>query len=363
MISELKGISYAIICVILYSLFNIYFKAVSLYDINSLLFLSVSLIFASLTLLLRGGKTHLIFKSVKEPLTWLYSITFILECFFALELLKYILATEMVLVSRLRVLISVILALVFLKRTNLKKGIWGLPLVFLGILIVFFNIDENLSKIIYLALGLSITKSLYYISIELNKVGYQTKSYLNDFSVLGYTLGITSIILMSLLVLLSNTTNLEYIPTVEDFASLELFIYAGLYGVFGITILRYLELKAVQSIKSEIFMCILTIVPLITLMFESMASYLHILSTDVVLSPPMLLANILIISGGLLIVILKVTSEELSDEKDKSELLKTVQNTLVFANNDRKKASEILGVGETKIEDILNNKNFKILKS
>lgn len=362
MVSELKGLSYAIVCVVLYSLFNIYFKVVSVYEINSLLFLATSLIFASLTLLLKGGRTSLIFTAIKDPLTWLYSVTFILECFFALELLKYILATEMVLVSRLSVLISVLFALVFFKRTNLKKGIWGLPLVGLGMIIVFFNIDENLKQVIYLALGLSITKSLYYISIELNKVAHKSKNYLSDFSVLGYILGITSVILMFLLYFLSKVTTISYVPTIGDFESFNLFILAGFYGVFGVTALRYLEFKSVQSIKSEIFMCILTVVPLVTLVFESMASYIGLIKTPVEISPLTLLANLLIISGGLLIVILRVASEELSDEKDRLKLVQLMQNTLVFVGDDIEKASEVLEVSSEKINEILANNNFKITK-
>jgi diguanylate cyclase (GGDEF)-like protein len=368
MVSQLRGLTYAFICVLLYSAFNIYFKVVSIFEINTLLFMATSMVFASFALLVKGGKTHHVFSAVKSPLSWLYSITFILECFFAIELLKYILATEMVLVSRISILLSFALAFIVLKRNNLGKGSYAIPLIVTGLAIVFYNIDNNFKEVLTLALLLSITKSTYYLSIELNKVGYKTKTYLEDFSVVGYILGITAMMTILILIVLTSISyiyniDISFIPTYQDYANPKAFLLAAFYGVVGITILRYLEFKSIQSIKSEVFMCMVTLVPLITLVFESCAGFFGIIDSSVAITPTLLLANILIITGGLLVVILKVLGQELSDETDKQYLLKMIRSTEVFANYNTLKASRILEIKESKFKDILNNKNFTVLKS
>ncbi|HAG52425.1 MAG TPA: hypothetical protein DCL21_01415, partial [Alphaproteobacteria bacterium] len=297
-----------------------------------------------------------------------YSISFVLIFILSIELLKYISATEMILVSRLNIIISLVFALVVLKRNTLEKGIWGLPLIILGLILVYSQIENSLYYVLGLGVLSSIAKSAYFFSIELNKTGYKTKNYLDDFGILGFILGVSALI--ALIFMLAGTTittnmNIEtrIFPTFNDYTNPTLFFLAGGYGLIGFTALRYLEFKSVQSIKSELFMCLITLVPLITLAFESCASFFGIIDSSVTITPPLLLANILIISGGILVVILKVLGQELTDEKDKKATLKTVRATEVFANHDRQKTADTLGIGLKKIEEILTQKNFSILKT
>lgn len=368
MISQLHGIAYAIICVFLYAIFSIFFKVISNLELHSMLFITISMLFASFALLVKGGHNKLIFEAMASISTWVYSITFVLIFIFSIELLKYISATEMILVSRLNIFISFIFAFVVLKRNNLGKGILGLPLILLGLVLVFWQIEEKISYIILLAFASAIAKSAYFFSIELNKTGYKTKNYLDDFGILGFILGVSAII--SLIFMFTGTyfTNSMQIetrlfPTYQEYTNPLLFALAAGYGLIGFTALRYLEFKSVQSIKSEVFMCLITLVPLITLAFESCASYFGIIDSQVNIEPPLLLANILIISGGLLIVLLKVLSEELTDENDKEALLKTVRATAVFSKNNITETANTLGVNEKIINDILYVKNFKISKA
>jgi diguanylate cyclase (GGDEF)-like protein len=336
--------------------------------LHSMLFITVSMMFASIVLLIKGGYNKLIFEAVKSLSTWVYSITFILIFVFSIELLKYISATEMILVSRMNILISLVFSFLILKRNTLGQGVWALPLIICGLVLVFMQVENSLIYVFILAVGSSISKSAYFFSIELNKTGYKTKNYLDDFGVLGFILAISSIVSIIFMVtgsVISNEIGLttRLFPNFEDYTNPMLLVLGGAYGLIGFTVLRYLEFKSVQSIKSELFMCLITLVPLITLCLESLAGGLGLINNQVSINPTLLVANILIIAGGLLIVILKVLNEELSDEKDRAELLRTIQNTMVFVHEDTKRASELLSIKEHKIKDVLENKNFKILKS
>lgn len=368
MITQIRGLTYAFICVILYAIFSIFFKVVSDLNLHSMLFITISMMFASLSLLIKGGHNRLIFEALKSTGTWVYSITFILIFIFSIELLKYISATEMILASRLNIIFSLIFALIFLKRNTLEKGIYGVPFIVIGLIIMFSQVENSLLYVLLLGICSSLSKCGYFFSIELNKTGYKSKNYLDDFGILGFILGLSSLIALIFMIFGSVTVsslNIEtrLFPTYSDFANPTLFILAGLYGLLGFTALRYLEFKSIQSIKSEVFMCMITLVPLITLVFESCANFFGILNSDVNITPPLLLANVLIITGGLLIVILKVLGQELSDEADRQYLLKMVRSTEVFANHDLTKAARVLEVSKEKLEDILNNKNFTVLKS
>tara|TARA_Y100001960_G_scaffold138658_1_gene146971 strand:+ start:8093 stop:9040 length:948 start_codon:yes stop_codon:yes gene_type:complete len=311
MVSQLRGISYAIVCVILYACFSIFFKVVSNLELHSMLFITVSMIFASVVLLLKGGYNKLIFEAVTSFSTWVYAVTFILIFVFSIELLKYISATEMILVSRLNILVSLVFSLLVLKRNTLGQGVWGLPLIVLGLILVFAQVENSLLYVLLLGVGSSVAKSAYFFSIELNKTGYKTKNYLDDFGVLGFILAVCSVLSIVFMVTGSiavNELNIEtrIFPTYADYANPMILVLGGLYGLIGFTTLRYLEFKSVQSIKSEIFLCLITLVPLITLSLESLASFVGLIDGSVEINPTLLLANILVIAGGLLVVILKV---------------------------------------------------------
>jgi len=368
MISQLRGLSYAIICVLLYATFSIFFKIVSSLELHSMLFITISMLFASIALLIKGGHNKLIFEAMASISTWVYSISFVLIFIFSIELLKYISATEMILVSRLNIIISLVFALIVLKRNTLEQGVWGLPPIVLGLILVFSQIENSLYYVLGLGILSSIAKSAYFFSIELNKTGYKTKNYLDDFGILGFILGVSTLIALAFMLIGTTITanmgiETRIFPTYSDYINPTLFGLAAGYGLIGFTALRYLEFKSIQSIKSELFMCLITLVPLITLAFESCASFFGLLDSTVNITPPLLLANILIISGGILVVILKVLGQELTDEKDKQAVLQTVRATEVFADNDLEKTAKTLGVNTKKIEEILNNENFSILKS
>ncbi len=359
------GLLLAIACVVLQAIFGLYFKFVASVDVHPILFVSSSMLFASATLLLSGGAVVLAKKAMTSPYTWLFAIMFILDCVFFLYLLKYISATEVSLLSRASVLFSLIFAFIFLQRNTLGRGAWGIPLIISGLAIIFGGIQENIIEIILLTLGLAIAKSTYYFAIELNKVGYETRSYVQDFSILGYILAITSIIFCSSLFigsaicyLLDTKSNL--FPNITQFSDWKLFALASFYGVFGVTVMRYLEFKSVQSIKSEVFMCINLLAPFITLLLEGFLTHHQLFNMNISIEFPILAANVGIIIGGGIVIWRRYTDPNLYQRTDVRRIRDTVISTVIFCRDDYQKASNALGITLNTLHDILDDKNHNM---
>lgn len=365
--TEHKGVLYAIVCVSLYATFNIYFKAVAVYDFHPILFIASGMMFASVALMLFGGPSRLALDSMKSPYTWGYGVSFVLQCTFCIYLMRYVSATEMVLLSHISILLSLVMALVFLKRNTLGKGIWGVPFILGGISIIFYGVEDGITPVILFALGLAASKSLYYFSIELNKVGYETQSYLEDFSVVGYILAVTSLgmfipLFIGSVICETLGVSLAVFPAVADYASPSMYLLAAGYGVFGVTALRTLEFKSIQRIKSEIFLCILTITPLATLLLELSAEKLGMFDKKVSLDLALLAANIMIIIGGLIVVLAKYLSATVGDEAEIKQLRETIRSTQTFCKNDMSVVAQKLDISRGLLETIIDNKAAEITK-
>ena len=367
MVSQLRGLTYAFICVLLYAVFSIFFKVVSNLELHSMLFITIAMFFASFALLLKGGHNRLIFEAMKSLSTWIYSITFVLIFIFSIELLKYISATEMILVSRLNIILSLIFALIFLKRNTLEKGVYGLPFIILGLIIVFTQVENSPYYVLLLGFASALSKCGYFFSIELNKTGYKSKNYLDDFGILGFILGVSAFV--SLIFMISGSIASSYFnietrifPTYQDYANPTLFILASAYGLIGFTALRYLEFKSIKTIGNEVFVSILTFVPIVTLCLEGLFNK-YIIKQEFYISPELLASVLLIVTGGVLLVIPKIISDFIENNDDKTQTIKIARATEVFAKNDIKKTADILEISEQRATEIIKGNDIDILKS
>ncbi len=367
--SHVRGITYGILLVIIYSFMNVYFKALADYTFNAPAFLAIAVLFAGTTLVLIGGKTHLTIEAIKSPFTWLYGAMYIVSLILILNVMKYISATDASLLMKSMIITSLILSYLIFKRNTLGKGIIGIPFIALGLGIIFYGIDKtHLNQIIFFTIAISLAQSLFYLSIEMNKTIYKTKNYMNDLSVIGYILICTSgIFLFSLfaasLINLTTPLSIAFIPKLNDFYDPAFMVHAAFYGVVCATISRYLMFKSVQTIKSEVFTCLLSFVPLMTMLSEKAFAPFGWYKDDLEITPALLLASILIIAGSIIIVVRRYIAEDITDDKEIEELRVLVMQASIFFHDDYLKTAKAMDIELTDLHDIIDKTpNYTIHK-
>lgn len=302
------GYFLSLLCVCCYAINNIFCKICSNMGLNPFLMISLASLFAGIVLLIKGGASSLALPAMKSKYTWIYGFSEFLELCFGMSIYFYISATEGALVTRIAVILSIIASHIFLKRNTFMKSYLGLVPLSLGLVIVFSGIEEHLTIVLMLSIAVAIFRNLYYFSIELNHVGYETESYTHDSSVIGYIVGITGICVFTLLLISALISYfighniVAILPTLPEFMDVDLYIMASILGIFILAAMKFLEFKAIQSVKTEIFQCIVATSPLITLLMELSFKGLSFYETSLSFTPTLTLSTILIVAGSIYII-------------------------------------------------------------
>ncbi len=367
-ITQTKGLFLAALVMCLHALLNIYFKVIAAEDFHFMVFLSLSLVFSGFAMTLVGGKSHLALPALRSPYTWFYAVTYIVKLFLILHILQLISATEMTSLGRAATVTTFLAGIVFLKRNTLGRGAWAVIPIALGLLLILSGVKDDLVEVLWLTLLLALVNTAFFLSMELHDVSKKTSGYLQDIGVIGYIMGATGTVFIVILLassLIFRTTTQTWIPVTDDFSNPYMFMNALFYGVFAVSITRYLEFKSIQIIKSETFACVAALILFMTLIFESSAYELGFLHGESIeLDARMLGALFLLMGGSLMAIILRYTDEYINDTLQLEELHQQVLKALVFFDDDHIKTSNALGVSPRLLHDILTEStSLKIRKN
>lgn len=362
------GLSYSILCMLAYALTNIFFKASANMELNPFLLVALSSIFAGGLFLLKGGPSNLAKKALTSKYTWLYGISEFLDLCFVMSISYYVSATEGALVTRIAILVSVFAAHLFLKRSAFKKEYLGLIPVTLGLIMVFADI-ENLGIVLTLSILVAVVRNIYYFSIELHPVPYETKNMAQDYSIIGYIVSASGLFVLVLLFISALVSEIigepviHAFPVLSDFVSIEMLIMSGLFGATILFTTKFLEFKAIQIIKTEMFNCIVAFSPLVTFILELMLSKSPYYQTNLSVSAYMIGANLFIVFGGAYIFYRRYAMPVLDDDARKRDVRGLVISATLFYKEDYQKAANALDISLHTLHDIMDSEcTFKIRK-
>ena len=175
---------------------------------------------------------------------------------------------------------------------------------------MFSGIDAHLTTVLLATLVLCVARNACFLSVELNKSSCDAQSSLQNISVVGYVLAVASFccfILMFAGLAMDELFNysVSFLPKADDFKNWKIFAFAAIYGCTISAVLRYLEFKSIQLVKNEVFQCITTLSPIMTLSLELLAVKVGVLQSSVTFSAEMLWASFLIVLGSILVVLFR----------------------------------------------------------
>lgn len=282
----LSGLIQAFIVVLLSAVFNIYVRFATLvFNVEPIVFGFVSMISAALVLSLASGPGKLVTETAKNKSTWLYGFCSIAVFITDIYLSRYVSATEVSLISRIAIPLSIIAAFMFLKRSPKKEDALGVSLVILG-LIILTTIQNSLTLhiVALLALATGIVQTGEYMFAETHKQSSQAQSegtIRDKARVVGFVSFITSMIFFGFVLILSllktytfsdTFVDMAFIPPLHMFVHKESILTGLFYGVFISSVLRYCLWSASYKIKTESILALMALVPIVTLLLEWLVS-------------------------------------------------------------------------------------------
>tara|TARA_R110000868_G_scaffold138329_1_gene352321 strand:- start:41268 stop:42977 length:1710 start_codon:yes stop_codon:yes gene_type:complete len=284
----LTGVLQAFGIVVITTLFNVYIRVNSLlFDIEPIVFACTYLIATALTLSIFAGPGRFVSDTLKTPATWFYG--FILVGTFTVDiyLVKYISGTELSVLSRIAVPVSIILAFLLLNRRPVKTDLFNILALCTGLIgILLLQPIESLKPVLILGVLSAILQAVVFMLSETHKqsVNAQQSGNLRDRArVVGFVTFITSMLFLVLALGLSFikmnmfTPELKqqfsFIPEVSKFTHAPT-IWAGfIFGLCLSPFTRYFQWSSTYKIKTENVLTVLAIIPLTTLACEWFLSF------------------------------------------------------------------------------------------
>jgi len=346
---------------------NVSFRLVSELDISHILFICQMTLFSSLTLLMISKPGDLSLKTLKAPATWGIGITFIIDQALFLVMMGFLTATVAVFIGKLNIIFSLMLAVIFNKRKFYKGILIGtIPLV-LGAVYMMDN-EGVLSNIHLFTLVVlySFNLAAHLFLIEIHDTNNKTLCFSDDTRVTALVIGVTNMFFLSvigLLFLVENLYNYDFgdlTPSIGQALNTKAFLYAAFLGIVLTSFTRYLEFVSIRKVKTEYFLALSVISPVLTYFFEKAIGF-----DAISLTFENSMAASLILSGCLLIVVFGRKESAIlnmffgrkrpSKKQLKQEVARErVIATLIYFKDDMEQASKALGVSVNIVTHVLD---------
>lgn len=273
-----KGWIAAIAWVFICGAVNAFLRLTGEFDVNPFVMTSQAMLAGSFILIALAGPGSLGLETIRAPHTWLFGISFLISVSSFVTLASMSSSTEATLLIRTSVIASFLLAPLVGRPFN-KLGLVGLSAIALGIGIVLLQIPtEILGKTIVFTGLFALFQALHFLSSETHKTNSQVQTFKQRMRVAGYVLAATALLFIVFLLITSifvQATGYEsnLLPKAYHFISPASYLIALVYGLFGVSTLRYCEFVATQRIGFEYFTAFVCGVIATTFAFEAIFSF------------------------------------------------------------------------------------------
>jgi len=270
-----EGYLAAVAWSLIVAFFNVVMMFVGNFDIHPILFVGQGMLFASFAMLVVAGPGLLAKETMQSLSTWTYGVTFLLSTACFVAAMTYISAADMSLLGRFSIVCSSLIGFVFMKRARMEKGM----LAFVGLFgtlvwVAYFVPAEVRTPVYTLIFFFSFFQALQAFISETHKTNNLATSISQRLRVTAFIMTATSVTFIVFLAVMSGLQSAldmnmyGLAPTFKQFVSVPSFIFAAFYGLFGLGAIRYFEFISTKVIKSENFLAITAISPLLTFTFQ-----------------------------------------------------------------------------------------------
>tara|TARA_Y100001960_G_scaffold321012_1_gene394915 strand:+ start:3798 stop:5513 length:1716 start_codon:yes stop_codon:yes gene_type:complete len=284
----LTGLLQAFTVALFMSFYNVYIKVcINLFDIKPLIFPGIYLLITAGVMLMIAGPGRFMSSSIKRPATWIFGFALIGVFVTDIFLTKFVSGTELAILTRIAVPVSIILSFIFLKRRASIADYIGSTVIIISVSAIFYLQDPTSLKYIIIGCVLGgIFEAINFFCTEVHKDSQDAHvngDFRDKIRIVSFVTFLTSMmfIILSYTIAVANETfnlnnllNIEILPQVSDIFHLPTIISAAIFGSIFSPFIRYCQWSASIKINTETVLTVLALCPILTLVLEYPASYI-----------------------------------------------------------------------------------------
>ncbi|MCP4355307.1 MAG: diguanylate cyclase [Proteobacteria bacterium] len=380
------------IAVIAYPLASMAAKFVVSYtDSHILVYTTLLMLSASVSLLIVAGSGELANKTLRRPETWIYSVLQIFSYILFLLSVKYVSATEGAALGMMGGLFILVLSVLFLHQKINKYEIIGGLIILSGFYIIIDNAPlqtEVKAILIIVVVARALVQCGQKMITEVHKTNRKAESFKSQIRVTGFIMAIASFVFLIFLLTVAFAKSyneisfLKTFPDFSDFVDFKAFVFAIFVGTIVISVSKYCEFYAGKSIGAKYLTSITSLELIFIYLLEFILSKFDLIEPKVI-DYTVISALLLILFGNFVISFagfikdlkfikkgkiqdtLKNMDYNFVEEQRDFDLVKlNLTNLLSLYDGNSKKLSDEIQIDRVSLDNIVNYdlEDFKLEK-
>jgi diguanylate cyclase (GGDEF)-like protein len=331
----------AVLYLLLAGVGNLFWKMGAHLDLYPAVYVSQGMMAGGLMLLLLSRPGKLAIETVKNPNTWLFGVFYYGVGTLTVYVLNYVDIVQMMVLTRVSVPISFLIVLLFLDRGRYTgMSYLSQAVVIAGIALMALTLPPETFGIGLIGcIMIGVFHSLRALTVEMHKPNNQAKTFEQEIRVTGFVMamcGWAAYIFFMIISFFNSSFDLgdgaSSLPTIHQVFSYHSIILGSVYGMFVISLFRYLEFYAIKRIKSEYFMGVLSFSVLSGLGLDWFADWIGLMPLHSREIPLVMIASIAVFVLGSLGFVMAGRKPSKESSKKGGKLAKRMRRDADIAN-------------------------------
>lgn len=261
-----------------WSFCNVFYRWVSIeFGVNTLVFASSVMLAASVGMLMIAQVGPLACDTIKDKSTWVWGICQVLSNVVLIALFTLITSTEGALMTRISVIIGFMISFIYANRKPTKHDYISMLLILGGVTIIAMNLTQEVqTQAITLMCVVGLIQAVRLYVAENHGQNIKAIKTRDRARVTGLILGVTSMMFIGVAFILAaihdysgiDRALVKAFPSMNDMFNPWMVLMSIPVGFGIVGYMKYAEFHASKHIKSENFLVLTALVPVMTLLFE-----------------------------------------------------------------------------------------------
>lgn len=292
------GVLFSLITIFIWAAYDIVVRVGAIiWQIKPYAFVSVTLFFSALTLVLFAGRGPLGVSTLKQSHTWLIGFLKLVVNVIYIMMIIEITSTEANVLIRYAAIASLIIAIIFMGRRHSRMMFVAQIFIIIACSMVASDLD---SKHMIYVMSLVGAYCFFYVimnlAIELHPQNNAARTIRDQCRTTGFVSIVTTLIFIGVPLLIEAGVFLffgnmpvlaplmKYLPNAADYTHIPTLVFGMAVGVFIVSFDIYFYFLATKVEKSENFFAVTTLLPAITLLMETSMSLTGLLDISTISS-------------------------------------------------------------------------------
>jgi diguanylate cyclase (GGDEF)-like protein len=351
--------------------------AVTSFNAAPIAYTCMVMICASFALLVIAKPGPLGLETLRRPETWVYGLLQTLIYALGVYVVLYVSGTEASVTMRVSTLIMFVMSFIFVGQKTNRYELLGFVMMAAGIIymITLTNLSANEKAILVMLLTVrGLAQASHKIIAEFHKTNRKAEGFRHNTRVTAFIVSVSSLILTGIFMVIGYfkeslaLTTLIGMPLFSDFFNLKTLALASFIGLFVLSFSKYCEFYAAKKISAKYLLSVIALQPIFAIFYESSLASLGMIelrpfsTEDYIAMTAVMSGSILIALSGLKMHKNKTPQENwnkrlraevISNPLKIQQVQEIVEATLVFTENNKEKAAQILGINNATFDALL----------